>query len=262
LTYNAVLNWQWAPDNMLYGKVSTGYKSGGFTTVNTYGPESLTAYEVGSKNRFFGDRLQLNGDTFYYDYRNQQVQTFVAANGGDAASTVNAASSREYGFELSAVAVLTASDRVRLSADYLSTRFGQFTAALTGFGAVNIPENLAGQRLPYAPAWTLALGYSHDWHAAWGDVSAEIHSAYKTDYYLAVGEFRSLRQPDYSDTDVSLTYRAPSRKWDVTAYARNLEDHRILSGGSFAATPTVPGIFLFQLGDPRTFGLHASLYFQ
>jgi iron complex outermembrane receptor protein len=262
VTYNAVLDWNWAASNMLYTKVSTGYKSGGFTTVNSYGPESLTAYEVGSKNRFFDDRLQLNADGFYYNYRNQQVQTFVAANGGDAASTVNAASSREYGVEFDAVAAVTKADRLRMSVDYLNTRFNQFTAALTGYGAVNLPVDLAGQPLPYAPTWTLGAGYSHDWTASWGVVRGEVHTAYKTNYYLATGAFRSLQQPGYSDTDASLTYTSPSQMWEVTAYGRNLEDHRVYSGGFFAATPTVPGLFVFQLAAPRTYGLRATVRFQ
>ena len=36
--------------------------------VQTLQAETLTAYEVGSKNRFLNDRLRMNGALFYYDY--------------------------------------------------------------------------------------------------------------------------------------------------------------------------------------------------
>ena len=39
----------------------------------TYEPEKITAYTLGSKNRFLDDRLQLNAEAFYWKYRNQPV---------------------------------------------------------------------------------------------------------------------------------------------------------------------------------------------
>ena len=33
----------------------------------------MKSYEVGSKNRFLDNRLQLNAEAFYLDYKDQQV---------------------------------------------------------------------------------------------------------------------------------------------------------------------------------------------
>ncbi len=52
----------------IYGKFDTGYKAGGFTDAAAYAPESIKAYEIGSKNRLFGNTVQLNVSGFYYDY--------------------------------------------------------------------------------------------------------------------------------------------------------------------------------------------------
>jgi iron complex outermembrane receptor protein len=69
---------------LLYGLVSTGHKSGGFndsftdptseiTLAPTYDEESVTLFEVGSKNEFkwadVATTLNLSG--FYYDYKDQ-----------------------------------------------------------------------------------------------------------------------------------------------------------------------------------------------
>ncbi len=66
-----------APRSLLYANVSTGFKAGGFfygpPGANTYQPERVLSYVLGSKNRFLDNRLQVNAEAFYLDYRDQQV---------------------------------------------------------------------------------------------------------------------------------------------------------------------------------------------
>jgi len=68
--------------NLLYGLVSTGFKNGGtnpgalrggaiFLPVR-FKPETVTSWEIGSKNLFFDERVRLNVVGFYYDYDNLQ----------------------------------------------------------------------------------------------------------------------------------------------------------------------------------------------
>ncbi len=51
---------------MLYLTVSTGSKSGGVNNLptavglSTYEPDTITAYDLGSKNRFLDDRPEVN----------------------------------------------------------------------------------------------------------------------------------------------------------------------------------------------------------
>jgi iron complex outermembrane receptor protein len=80
--WKAGFEWDVAPNSLLYANYSTGFKSGGFyfspiPGANSYKPERLYAYTVGSKNRFFDDRVQLNLEAFYWDYKNQQVATLA-----------------------------------------------------------------------------------------------------------------------------------------------------------------------------------------
>ncbi len=82
VTWKGGLDVNLTADNLLYALVSTGFKNGGtnpgalrggaiFLPVE-FKPEEVTAFEIGSKNLFFDDRVRLNLAGFYYDYENLQ----------------------------------------------------------------------------------------------------------------------------------------------------------------------------------------------
>lgn len=88
-TFHAGLDYQVTPRNLVYAKFDTGYKAGGFTDLGIYDPETVKSYEIGSKNRFFGNTLQLNLSAYLYDYTDQQVsQSIINASGGVSVSTL------------------------------------------------------------------------------------------------------------------------------------------------------------------------------
>ena len=85
LTGRAVIDYKITPDNMLYASYSRGYKSGGInppvisaSVAQTFAPESVDAYEIGSKNTFGGGQLRLNLTAFYYKYQGLQLSRIVA----------------------------------------------------------------------------------------------------------------------------------------------------------------------------------------
>jgi outer membrane receptor protein involved in Fe transport len=96
------VKWQPTPANNIYLSYSRGFKSGGFNPGNTGTPtfesEFIDAYELGSKNRFFNNRVTLNAALFRYDYENLIVGNIV----GTLATNVNIPLSRVQGFELEA----------------------------------------------------------------------------------------------------------------------------------------------------------------
>jgi iron complex outermembrane receptor protein len=74
-TWRAAAEYDLAPDSLLYASVETGFKAGGFfATLDNpvYAPETIVAYTIGSKNRLFDNRLQLNAELFYWKYTDQQ----------------------------------------------------------------------------------------------------------------------------------------------------------------------------------------------
>lgn len=86
LTGRAVLDFKVTPDNLLYISYSRGYKSGGinpplspsFAVPSTFEPETVNAFEVGSKNTFANGNVRLNLTAFFYDYKKLQLSRIVA----------------------------------------------------------------------------------------------------------------------------------------------------------------------------------------
>lgn len=257
-TYNGVLNWQATRSNLFYAKYTTGYKSGGFTTINSYGPEDLTSYEVGSKNRFADGKIQLNAAAFLYDYQNQQVQTFVTANGTTNASTQNAASSRIYGAEAEFVAAITPDDRFRVTVDYLHATYQNFVAAVVSIGGANVTTDLSGNTAPFAPRITIGASYGHTFHIGDGTLRAEALTAFKSKFFLQSTNYRSQLQPAFTKTDLTLTYAPGNQRFELSAFVRNLEDDRTYRYSDFTST-FGQNFFRWQFSSPRTVGLRATV---
>jgi len=80
-----VVDWKVTDDNLIYASYARGYKSGGinpplspvFATPDTFGPEFIDAFEIGSKNRFLDGTFQLNLTGFYYKYKGLQLSRIV-----------------------------------------------------------------------------------------------------------------------------------------------------------------------------------------
>jgi iron complex outermembrane recepter protein len=96
-TYKAGLKGDLSPKSLMYAQVSSGFIAGGFNFTNdsTFGPETLTAYEIGSKSRFLDDSLQVNAEIF--DNEIKGLQTFYQlANPFYNGTTITARSLRSW----------------------------------------------------------------------------------------------------------------------------------------------------------------------
>jgi iron complex outermembrane receptor protein len=270
------LNYKPNRDTLLYGKVSTGFKGGGFDSIGIYKPENNTAFEAGMKQRF-GDHGQneINLGSFYYDYKDLQVSVLLDTSKGG--QTFNAGKATIWGLEASGDFELTQDDRVHFSANYLNAEykelFAQFNVFtvhqpgipdLNGVGdldpttvAIEQP-NFAGHRPPFSPEFIIALGYDHTFNlGSAGSLTARLNSTYKSEYYTDFYNYNDGRQKAYTQSDVGLDYQPTSKKLTVSAFVRNLENKRPLTYGSFiSAGPD--DVFNWQFGTPRTFGLRIS----
>ncbi|MEG3176703.1 TonB-dependent receptor [Sphingomonas sp. RB3P16] len=273
VTWLAGLNYKPNSDTLVYAKVSTGYKAGGFDPVRSFEPESNTAYEGGLKLKF-GERSQhiFNVAGFYYDYRNLQNDVLLDAAVGE--QTFNAGKATIYGVEADTVIKLSRNDTFTASFNYLHARYNQFAATyslidLTTPGNTSLIDaagkpvlsDLSGNRIPQTPKYVISVDYQHvfDLGSA-GSLTAEAYSRFKSDYYLDIFNYRDSRQTAYTSTDLNLEYRPASRRFAIQAYVRNLENIRpLVFAGFTAAGPD--RVFNWQFGTPRTYGLRASVNF-
>lgn len=126
LTGRAVLDMQLTPDNLLYLSYSRGYKSGGinpplspvFSVPESFSPEYVNAFEIGSKNQFGG--LTLNVTGFYYQYKDLQLSRIVART-----SVNDNVSANIYGAEIEAIIHPIRALAVNVTASYLHTEVSE-----------------------------------------------------------------------------------------------------------------------------------------
>ncbi len=86
ITGRLVLDYEISADSHIYASYSRGYKSGGinpplqpiFAVPDSFGPESIDAFEIGSKNTFMNGALQVNATAFYYKYKDLQLSRIIA----------------------------------------------------------------------------------------------------------------------------------------------------------------------------------------
>ncbi len=223
-----------AKDILLYASYSRGIKSGGFTAYNTlnpravdpFTPEKLNAYEAGFKTQFADGVVTMNGAVYYYDYKDQQVQSaiFDAGTGAIVGRIVNAPESEIYGAELELTYRPAPWLTIGQSLGYKSGEFQSFTdldTAATAAASTEILIDRAGQDLGFPN-----LGYK-------GFVAAQIPVAQtwrlggRVDYSyrdeLALPLLGSdYLVDDYWLTNAQLTFGPQNDRWEIALWGRNI----------------------------------------
>jgi iron complex outermembrane receptor protein len=283
-TWKAGLEYDLRPKSMLYFTASTGFKSGGFfpnAGPDSFKPEELTAYELGSKNRFFDNKLEANLEIFYWDYTNRQFNhlTEVTSNSGVdlgflSFGTFNAGEATLKGFNGTIKYIATRHDTFTAGVEYNDTRYTNFvytqpagstaanpttsTCALSTSGATQT-VNCTGRPLSRAPLWTGSLGYQHIADFSFGRIESNIQSRLSDSYWLDVDYVPNERAPSYTRTDLDVTYKPPVGTWSVSAYVHNLENSAVYTGG--VEQPFVGGLVDAQILPPRTYGVRFQAHF-
>jgi iron complex outermembrane receptor protein len=270
-SFRVGLEYDLAPDSLVYANVSSAFKAGGFfigLAPNTYEPEKLTAYQIGTKNRFFNRRVQANIELFYWDYKDQQIAVFSALNPPQLTATrpFNVPG-WIYGADMDFAWLVTDHDRLNLQVLYAKGEYETFpTAASEG----RITGGLTDAPRANLPEFSATLGYERTWDLNNGAVitfGARTH--YETATYLNPNRTAGSRRDAYFTSDLDLTFEAPNADWKITAFARNLENADIALTGTSGIIG--PGIAFRPAGNtnspyvglapPRTYGVRVSKSF-
>lgn len=262
LTGKAALEFKPSDNLLIYGSVSRGAKSGGFTTYNTgdrsgiepFDPEILWAYEVGFKADP-SRAVQVNGAAYYYDYNGQQVLSAVCGANGPVGRFTNA-DSKIYGAELEGVFRPTAGLRISQNVSY---KQGEYT----DFIDLDIPAcqqtrttvliDKSGDEIPF-PALSYGGSISYDWTVSGFAVTAETNYAYRDEYPSWLGARYDVEA--YWLANASVTVGPEDANWSVTFWARNLFDQEYDLTRNFFTNASIA-----QPGRPRTIGARLSLQY-
>ncbi|MFO1468437.1 MAG: TonB-dependent receptor [Steroidobacteraceae bacterium] len=262
--YKLGLEYDVAEQSLLYAHVSTGFKQGGISPTfppASFQPEKLVAFEIGSKNRFWDNRLQLNMAAFRYNYKNYQFSTFAnlpilddsGANIGTNAFIVinNAGTTHINGAEAAMDLLPWKLSRVSASVTYLDAKYGE--AILPNNPFVNQGEfNLSGRQIQNSPDWSVNLVLEQGFAVGSGILTAAANSHLSTSYYTTPEQYQpGAFQKSFTRTDLSLRYEL--RGFSVTAMVRNVENE--------AQTTYVFPAYRRFITAPRTFAVTAGYRF-
>ncbi len=261
VTWRAAVDYALSPTHLLYASASTGYKSGGFNrgvSQAIYDPETVLAFEVGSKATLFDNRMRLNLSAFHYDYKDLQLAQIETAAGGVIENiTRNAASSTIWGLEAEGDAIPYDGGLVNFALGFLSAKFDDFPNVLNDLtGEI---EDLSGNRLVSAPKFTGTLGYEPFTlrFANGGALVPRVQFHYQADAYLRVQNNPEDRRNSFTKTDLRLRYTSPGDQWFAEAFVDNIEDKSVLSTvstGTLIIGPPAPS-FKGTFMAPRTYGV-------
>lgn len=275
VTWKASAEFDVTPDNLVYATVESGYRAGGLQMTEsktTYKPEFITAYTIGSKNRFLDNHLQLNLEGFIWKYRDQQITYFTVDTSGTLiSSNENAGKSSIKGFDVDLLAKPTRGTTLSAKVQYLDTKYDDlhlFTAAprdnfgcpftFTGATAGGAPVkdfNCSGNPLLFSPKWTVNLGAEQVLPLSDSlELVANVDTAWRDSQWGAFEYLDFERIPAYWTTDAALTIRQSDGTWALTGFVRNIEDKR----RNLAPQASPIGVAVGHYSAPRTYGLRLS----
>jgi outer membrane receptor protein involved in Fe transport len=267
----ARLNYRATDAALVYGSVSRGVKSGGFTAYNTtdatgigtqpFQPEKLWAFEVGSKSSFAQDRLQLNNAAFYYDYTDQQVQSsIVDPVYGQIGKIVNAPKSTIVGAESELtwkpIAALTLGQSVGYTRGHYD-RFldvgGAAQDPTTGrFSAIQVDRK--GQSIE-APKLTYGGSAAYGWTVPGFLAELGADYSYRSQYLSHFGALYNVAP--YWLANARLTVRPQQGPWSLSLWGRNIFNANYDITRNFFVTGANIGV----AGEPATYGFTADVTF-
>jgi len=284
-----------ADDNMVYAKVSTAHKSGGFNDSfnaspipETFSPEKLLVYEVGSRNSFdlFGRRSVFNLTGFYYDYSNQVFQDLTCINldntqtppvcNGYSLVNRNIGASRIYGAEAELRLKLPGHFGLDLNAAYLDTKITRGTVADAraqdhSAGGRSPLISLVGNRLPLASKMNLSARLSQWFDAGPGRLDWQALINYRSSYYLSQFNEDDIvflngarqtameagfpdRQKGYTTVNLGIGYTIGNFR--LEAWASNFLDEEVSQKALVGSSLNIR-----FLNDARSYGLRARINF-
>jgi iron complex outermembrane receptor protein len=222
------LDWTPTDDLLLYGSISRGFKSGGFSIAalqalnglasQPVDPEILWAYEIGGKSTWLDGSLQVNAAVFYYDWTDlQSFEPFLdPAIGVAIPQLVNVPKSSLLGGEIETVWVPAEGWMVQAGVGLLDSEIDD-----PGFviGAAK------GNDLPMSPELTFTGLARKEFQIGPGILALQANWRYQDDVTFSLGNARNLSQDGYWNLNARGSYIfGPQQQYEIAIWGENLTD--------------------------------------
>ena len=281
------------PDRLIYGRIATGYRSGGFNyddgnevanPGNLIKSETNVSYEVGVKGLFNDQRLLLAAAAFYYDFDDYQVLATQEIT-EEFLSPFHSSPLTEFTDSISGSSIWGAeaefeyyvSEQWRLSGFYAyqdseigahssvvsadpnaEIREWQYLNILSGLEVTSfytLPTILSGNQLPMQPNHKAALTATYSTALEFGSLQLGSTLSYTGSRFPDIGNLDYWKMPAYYRWDLRGAWSSPSSAWTVTAYVQNVLDEIGLIEVLPEAPRTARGTAMATLTEPRQFGV-------
>ncbi len=253
----------------LYASATRGFKSGGFNLLAVqpgFNPEKVWSYEAGFKSTFAGGKGSLNGNVFYYNYKDIQVGQIVNLS----SVLTNAAKATVKGAEIEFLARPVPALEIGATLAYLDAKYDRFCTGDPTQPAAPVnpncstanPIDLAGNRFPRAPEWTVTTSaqYTADLgHDSTLMLRADLRLQSLT--YFTQFNRRLVSQPSYEVVNARATYTLPGGRFSIGGFVNNVFNktyfNEVLESGAF--NPQL--VAQAYVAPPRTYGVTAGVKF-
>ncbi|MCH2190952.1 MAG: TonB-dependent receptor, partial [Gammaproteobacteria bacterium] len=281
-------------DHMIYGKLSTAHKAGGFNdsfqglVPEIFEPEEVTVVEFGSRLTYeaFGNPAVFNATAFYYEYDNQVFQDLTCINfdqreqdcNGFALVNRNVGASELFGVEIESRWNFENSLALDLYATFLDSEITDGTVADVreqdfDNGGVTPLIDLTGNKLPLQSDFEITAKLSQRIELKRGSFDWQVLAKYRDDYFLSQfnereitllnGDTRSALevghpelQEGFLTVNVGLGYTTVDGQYRIELYGQNITDE-VASQKAIVGNETN----IRFLNDARTYGLRAIANF-
>ena len=266
LSWTVGLNGTINDNNHVYGKVSKGYKEGGYSfrpqslqsiggnPLNpqmSFDREAVVSYELGLKSDLFDHRMRLNMAAFYLDY--SDIQTRVIDDNGTN-RVVNGPSATSQGIEAELSYRVTKQLAVNAAIGYADATFDEFENC-------HAIDDCTGNQLPGAAKWTnsVSLNYETTLTENW-DLFAGVDYSYRG---KVQSDARNLSATELGTSNLvnsQIGIVSTDGTWEVMLWTKNLLDEEIEVSKADKATSEL-SFSDVMYAPPRTYGISFTYNF-
>jgi len=276
-TYKLRLEHDLSSQSLAYAMISTGFTPGDVSAatgvagpvVIAYDAETLTAYELGTKNQFLDNRLRVNASAYYYDYGAFQATQNISPIPLVLAFAPVAAPARVYGAELELLLQATPRDQIGFNLGYTHAKFRNADQqVIPGTGGKTFADFIANSSIPRTVPVSAQLSYDHGFYLPGGSAltvrgvlryKGAYDSAPMSATLKAQGAGPYVRVDSSVLGDLNAGWTSSNKRFSVTAYVRNVSDETSPDYVGLTSSPT--GAFAAQasgITEPRTYGVVLS----